>query len=101
MKIQHSIVSCVVVMFFTFITVAPLLAGPKSQINKNWRRLAIKGYDAVAYFKDGMPVQGSKDHEFEWKEAKWRFSSAEYRDIFTASPEKYAQIGRASCRERV
>ena len=62
----------------------------KSEIYKNWRGIAIKGYNPVAYHKDGKPVKGSGEYEFTWKDAKWRFASAEHRDIFEADPENYA-----------
>jgi hypothetical protein len=44
---------CIVVT--TFISI-PNQAWAKSFINKNWRGLAIKGYDPVAYFTLGEPV---------------------------------------------
>ena len=90
MKMKRVISSIVVILLTIISTAVPSLAGSKNQINKNWRGLAIKGYDAVAYFKDGIPVEGSKNFEIEWKDAKWRFASAAHRDIFAANPERYA-----------
>lgn len=52
--------------------------------------VAIKGYDPVAYFTDGKPVKGSKEHSFSWMGATWYFASAAHRDSFAAAPEKYA-----------
>jgi hypothetical protein len=52
--------------------------------------LAIKGYDPVAYFTDGKPVLGTAEFEYEWDDHRWRFASAEHRDLFKASPVKYA-----------
>lgn len=52
--------------------------------------LAIDGYDAVAYFTDGKPIEGKKEHSFEWNGATWRFASAEHRTMFAKSPERYA-----------
>jgi len=52
--------------------------------------VAIEGYDPVAYFTQSRPVKGDSDFEYEWKDAKWRFSSAENLALFTANPEKYA-----------
>lgn len=52
--------------------------------------LAVDGYDAVAYFTDGKPVEGSKQFTHEWNGATWRFASAAHRDLFTADPAKYA-----------
>jgi len=74
---------------------ALLLAGAvQSQaiapVDTNWRGLAIGGYDAVAYFTDGKPVEGTSEFVTEWKGATWRFASAAHRDAFVAAPEKYA-----------
>jgi len=52
--------------------------------------LAVGGYDPVAYFTEGRPVEGSGDHELEWNGATWRFSSAENLNRFKADPEAYA-----------
>lgn len=52
--------------------------------------VAIEGYDPVAYFTDGKPVEGSKEHTLEWNGATWRFASAEHRAAFAQDPEKYA-----------
>jgi hypothetical protein len=53
-------------------------------------KLALKGFDAVAYFTDGKPVEGAKDFEYRWMNAVWRFASAAHRDSFAAGPEKFA-----------
>ena len=52
--------------------------------------VAVKGYDPVAYFKQGTPTKGSKSITHTWKGAEWRFSSAAHRDLFVADPEAYA-----------
>lgn len=52
--------------------------------------VAIKGFDAVAYFTDTKPAQGKEEFSHEWNGAKWYFSSAEHRDLFKSAPEKYA-----------
>ncbi|SDG09061.1 YHS domain-containing (seleno)protein [Thalassobaculum litoreum] len=51
---------------------------------------AVDGYDPVAYFTDGKPVEGSDKYETEYNGATWRFTSAEHRDAFIAEPAKYA-----------
>jgi hypothetical protein len=53
-------------------------------------RLAIKGYDPVAYFTVGKPTPGSPEHEVVWRDARWRFSSAQHRELFAKNPEMYA-----------
>jgi hypothetical protein len=62
----------------------------QDEIYTNWRGLAIKGFDPVAFFKDGTPAKGSKDFELTWKEARWRFASSGNKDLFEADPERYA-----------
>lgn len=52
--------------------------------------LAVSGYDPVAYFTEGRPVEGSSDFETEWHGATWRFSSADNLAAFKADPEAYA-----------
>jgi YHS domain-containing protein len=51
---------------------------------------AIHGYDPVAYFTDGKPVEGLPAFAFEWMGAKWLFATAAHRDAFKGAPEKYA-----------
>ena len=65
------------------------MAGPADPINKEGK-VAIKGYDPVAYFTQHAPVKGSPMYTQEWMGATWQFSSAADRDEFAKSPEKYA-----------
>jgi YHS domain-containing protein len=51
---------------------------------------ALGGYDAVAYFEEGRPVEGSEDLTTEWHGATWRFSSPENLAAFQANPSDYA-----------
>lgn len=52
--------------------------------------VAIKGYDAVAYFTEGKATKGSSDFVYWWDDAKWQFASAAHRDLFIADPDRYA-----------
>ena len=80
-----------------FLTGLLLLAAPSpggADENKliavDENHVAIKGYDTVAYFTDGKAIKGSGEFEYQWGDAKWRFSSAAHRDMFAADPERYA-----------
>jgi len=53
-------------------------------------KLSISGYDPVAYFTDGRPVQGKADYEYLWHKLRWRFASSEHRELFSKDPEHYA-----------
>jgi YHS domain-containing protein len=52
--------------------------------------LAVGGYDTVAYFKAGRPVQGTGQFETKYKGATWRFASKENLDAFVANPVAFA-----------
>lgn len=76
----------------TFTLIWPLAAWSEvDPINSTtFGGLAVDGYDPVAYFTAGKPMEGSKEFSFEWRGATWRFASAANRDLFAAAPEKYA-----------
>jgi len=65
-----------------------LLAAPTARGDE--ARLAISGYDPVAYFTDGKPVPGLTEFELVWHDARWRFASAGHRDLFVGDPHRYA-----------
>jgi len=71
------------------IAVAPFVAPLRVRAAET-APLAIKGYDAVAYFTDGKPVRGSPTIEYEWDEYRYRFSSAKHLEMFKADPTHYA-----------
>src|SRR5437762_2089908 len=52
--------------------------------------LAIRGYDPVAYFTDSKPTPGLPEIEYEWDEHRYRFSSAQHRELFKGDPVRYA-----------
>ena len=57
-------------------------------------KLSISGYDPVAYFTDGKPVQGRAEIEYLWHKLRWRFASDAHRDLFSKTPDRYAPIRR-------
>jgi YHS domain-containing protein len=62
------------------------IASGQSQVGD----VAIKGYDTVAYFKDGTAVKGNEAITARWHNLTWYFLSKDNRDLFETSPEKYA-----------
>lgn len=52
--------------------------------------VAVAGHDPVAYFTEGKPVKGSKEHTLMYVGAEWRFSSADSKAKFMANPAAYA-----------
>jgi hypothetical protein len=78
-------------VFLLGVTLLPAFAGsPSDPVNKNGSGVAIKGYDAVAYFTDSKPIKGSPAFAHQWMGATWHFSTAAHRDEFARTPEKFA-----------
>lgn len=53
-------------------------------------RLAIRGYDPVAYFTDSKALEGKPEFQTIWHGATWHFASAAHRDLFVSNPAHYA-----------
>ena len=70
-----------------------VIAGPVAAfepVSTDEDKIAIEGYDAVAYFTEREAMRGNPDHEYEWQGALWRFASALHRDLFASAPDRYA-----------
>jgi len=67
-----------------------LLTAVSLALRAEGQRVAISGYDPVAYFTDGHPVPGKPEFNYEWHNAHWLFANAEHRTLFVADPEHYA-----------
>ena len=53
-------------------------------------KIAVGGYDTVAFFTESKPVNGSPAITAEYQGATWFFASEDHKALFTAHPEKYA-----------
>jgi YHS domain-containing protein len=52
-------------------------------------RVAVGGYDPVAYFTDGRPVRGASQFSIVHQGYEYRFASAEHLAAFRANPSHY------------
>lgn len=59
-------------------------------VSTNSENVAIKGFDAVAYFAADGAAKGKPEFEFVWNGAKWLFSNGENLEKFKQNPEQYA-----------
>jgi YHS domain-containing protein len=78
---------------FVSAAVAVLCCGTATAQNASpvaGKRVALKGYDPVAYFTDGKPEQGSSEFTFAFDDSTYWFKSAEHQARFAADPEHYA-----------
>lgn len=86
---RHRLVAFAAVAALGVLLPVAALAAPR--VNKSFfGGVALDGYDPVAYFTDGKPVEGRAEIAHEWNGAVWRFSTAAHRDRFAADPAKYA-----------
>ena len=74
---------------FLFLVFSQTVALEAQNANLSKNRLAIEGYDPVAYFKSGKPVQGSKSIQTDRNGAIYYFSSEANKATFLASPTVY------------
>ena len=70
-------------------------AGVDTETDENG--IILAGHDAVAYFTQGKPVLGNADYTAVHNDAIYRFSSAQNRDLFAQTPEKYAPMYGGFC----
>lgn len=66
----------------------PAAAGPAAVFAE--QGVAIRGADAVAYFRQAAYVPGRSDIGLRWHGAVWLFSSLENRDAFEMNPRGLA-----------
>jgi YHS domain-containing protein len=52
-------------------------------------RLALKGYDPVAYFTEKRAMLGSPEYRYDWDGAIYHFASAKHLELFKADPDHY------------
>jgi hypothetical protein len=86
---MYSIRLAIVLCFVALVTSLPSESGDMSPISVDSHRIAIGGYDPVAYFTVGKAVQGTSQYEYVWKEASWWFASDDHRAMFVANPYRY------------
>ena len=82
MKTVQAVLAAVLITFSLSAT-----AQNVEPVNKD--KVAIGGYDVVAYLTNNMAAKGKKEFTQEFKGVKYRFASATNRRLFKTSPEKY------------
>jgi len=85
------------VALFSLVIAASVLMAVPSACDSVKGEPAIKGYDPVAYFRDGKAVKGDGAYSFQWNGKVWLLASSAHRDLFAAAPEKYAPQYRVYC----
>jgi YHS domain-containing protein len=73
----------------TALAAVPVLGGELVNVS-GASKIALSGYDPVAFFADAKPVNGSPFITAEYQGATYLFASEEHRKLFTENPAKYA-----------
>jgi len=76
--------------FAATLSAAATAPAAKQLVNVDKDGVIVDGYDVVAYFTDGKPVEGKHEFESAFGGATYRFASAEHKALFDGAPAKYA-----------
>jgi YHS domain-containing protein len=79
----------VLVLAIALFSVCSVVSAQKSPVYAP-KGIALDGYDAVAFFKQGKPVKGSSAYAVQWNGAQWLFADKADLESFKNTPEKYA-----------
>jgi len=79
------------------VVLLPVLCHAQAGPPPSGRRIALSGYDPVAYFADGRPEKGSEAFWFPFDDVVYLFRSAEHRSMFASAPEHYAPQYEGFC----
>jgi YHS domain-containing protein len=73
------------------------LAQVRAAAQTRTERVALKGYDPVAYFTLSTPTAGTAEYDYVYDGVRYLFANARHRDLFKANPDKYAPQFGGSC----
>ncbi len=76
----------ILILVFTFASIATF--AQKSHINLD-KTIAIQGYDPVAYFESGKPMEGKKEITANYNNAVYQFTSEQNKALFLKNPSYY------------
>jgi YHS domain-containing protein len=86
---MRKLLAALAIAFSSFFIAAPAYADEAPVYTSFLSRVAVSGYDPVAYFTDGRPVRGSQQFSTTYQGYEYRFASAAHRDAFRAAPARY------------
>ena len=78
------------IVLFSFVALTSLLVSAQKSEVFIKSGVAIRGYDPVAYFKEGQAIEGKDQFVYNWNEAEWHFFNQLNLDSFKTNPQKFA-----------
>jgi YHS domain-containing protein len=88
-KIMRSLLAALAVALGALGFAAPAYADHAPVYTSALSRVAVGGYDPVAYFTDGRPTRGTTQFRIMHQGYEYRFASAEHLAAFRADPARY------------
>jgi YHS domain-containing protein len=90
-RLPHSLtVAFIAAVFIVVTSNGAFAAGKKPLVNVDKNGVILKGYDAVAYFKQNKAVKGDPRYSSKYEGATYYFASQEDKAEFDKNPAKYA-----------
>lgn len=87
MRYERRVLALVVTLLCATLTAGTLRAADEVYVDE--QGLGLRGYDPVAYFTVGKPVEGSSSWTADSDGVTYRFASRESRDMFLSDPNRY------------
>ncbi len=79
-----------IIFLISFILLSVVSSKAQNTANYNLQgKLAIQGYDAVAYFASGKPTKGNKMYSSVVEGVVYYFASTQHKTAFDAEPNRY------------
>lgn len=86
---MRNLLAAVALALGTLVMTAPAHADQPPVHTGLLSRVAVGGYDPVAYFTEGRPVRGATQFRIMHQGYEYRFASAEHLAAFRANPARY------------
>ncbi|MGD1840403.1 MAG: YHS domain-containing (seleno)protein [Thermonemataceae bacterium] len=94
MNLRKSTFSAILLAVLTLITDVSLAQSKEAQkridnFNLTKKKVAIEGYDPVAYFTENKAIKGNKAHAVYYEGVLYLFANDKNKTLFKKSPAKY------------
>ena len=86
---MRKLIAALALAFSTLFIASPAYADHAPVYTSLLSRVAVSGYDTVAYFTIGRPTRGAAQFSTTYQGYEYRFASAENLAAFRAAPARY------------
>jgi YHS domain-containing protein len=76
----------ILILFIAIVSASSWAQSRKANLKD---KVALQGYDPVAYFESNKAIQGNKEITADYNEALYYFTSEKNKSLFLANPSQY------------